>query len=102
MRPETRVRGSFLCWVGRHACFANNSEPMACPRPMAHTIVYLAGSFSGGAASELWLMGAQGEDPRKVLTAPEGYFLTLAGLVPRQPADCLPAIPPQRDFHREL
>src|SRR3990172_3006106 len=44
------------------------------PSPDGSQIVYLAGDRLGGAASALWLMGAQGENPRKLLTAPEGAF----------------------------
>ena len=62
-----------------------NSEPQARPRRMALRL-----SIWPATESELWLMGAQGENPRKVLTAPKGDSLTWP-LVPRQPADRLPA-----------
>ena len=41
------------------------------PSPDGSRIVYLAGVRAIDGASEIWVMGAQGENPRKVLTAPE-------------------------------
>ena len=46
------------------------------PSPDGSQIVYLTGARAYELASELWLMGAQGENPRKVLTAPEGEWLS--------------------------
>jgi Tol biopolymer transport system component len=45
------------------------------PSPDGDQIVYLAGTMIGHNTTELWLMGAQGENPRKFLTAPEGESL---------------------------
>jgi Tol biopolymer transport system component len=46
------------------------------PSPDGSRIAYLAGAIrTDGSASELWLMGTQGENPRKFLAAPEGDSL---------------------------
>jgi serine/threonine protein kinase/DNA-binding winged helix-turn-helix (wHTH) protein len=80
LAAQVDATGIFSAWiisvlVGPPRLLRDNADPGP-PSPDGSQIVYLTGARAGAEASELWLMGAQGENPRKVLTAPEGEWLS--------------------------
>jgi Tol biopolymer transport system component len=68
--------GSYSLWVvsvlGGVPRRLRDDGNLGPPSPDGSQIMYLRGPSSGSATSEIWLMGAQGENPRRFLTAAEG------------------------------
>ncbi len=71
--------GKYSTWVvsvlGGPPRLLRDNANSGIPSPDGSQIVYMAGTMIGYHSTELWLMGAQGENPRKFLTAPEGESL---------------------------
>jgi len=76
---RTDAAGNNSIWVtsvlgGPPRRLRDNAQPGQ-PSPDGSWIAYMTGTWSGYNSSELWLMGAQGENPRKFLIAAEGESL---------------------------
>jgi len=76
---RTDTAGNNSIWVtsvlgGPPRRLRDNAQPGQ-PSPDGSWIAYMTGTWSGYNSSELWLMGAQGENPRKFLIAAEGESL---------------------------